>query len=83
MMLAFLRRRKTKRIGLELMKRIGRELIEAARENNLPAVSRLLSVGADVNAKDRYGETVLHLSCWNGNVHVVIELMEHGAWSGH
>jgi hypothetical protein len=34
------------------MNRIDGELLVAARENNLPEVSRLLSVGADVNAKD-------------------------------
>jgi hypothetical protein len=34
------------------MNRIEPELIVAARENNMPEVSRLLSFGADVNAKD-------------------------------
>jgi ankyrin repeat protein len=79
MMLAFLRRRKTKRIGLELMKRIGRELIEAARENNLPEVRRLLSIGANVNAQGSGGVTPLHRVSWSGHVPVVKELLGHGA----
>jgi ankyrin repeat protein len=63
------------------MNRIDRELIEAAHENDLPEVRRLLSVGADVNAKlcDNNGWTTLHKVCWNGNMQVVIELLDHGA----
>jgi ankyrin repeat protein len=79
-MLAFLRRRKTKRLGRQLMNRIDIELIVAAGENNLPEVSRLLSVGADVNAKDnREGFTPLHWASANGHVQVVKKLREHGA----
>jgi hypothetical protein len=37
------------------MNRIDLELLEAAKEDNMPEVSRLLSVGADVNAKDSDG----------------------------
>jgi hypothetical protein len=37
----------------ESMNRIDEELIEAAQENNLPEVSRLLSVGADIESKDK------------------------------
>jgi ankyrin repeat protein len=43
---------------------IDRELILAARENNLQEVRRLLRAGADVNAKDlTYGKTSLHWAC--------------------
>jgi ankyrin repeat protein len=42
------------------MSRLDRELIEATEENNLPEVSRLLSVGADVNANSNDGWTPLH-----------------------
>jgi ankyrin repeat protein len=61
------------------MNTIDRELIEAAKENNLPEVSRLLSVGADVNAKDSTERTPLHWACLFGHVQVFIELLEHGA----
>jgi ankyrin repeat protein len=63
----------------ERMKRIDQELIDAARENNLPEVSRLLSVGADVNAKDNDGCTPLHEACWKGHVQVFQALLDHGA----
>jgi ankyrin repeat protein len=61
------------------MSRIDGELIDAALENNLPEVSRLLIVGADVNAKDNYGNTPLHRAGNRGHVQVVKELMGHGA----
>jgi ankyrin repeat protein len=60
------------------MDSINRELIEAARENNLPEIRRLLRVGADVNAKDDYGNTPLHGASTKGHVQVVKELAEHG-----
>jgi ankyrin repeat protein len=63
----------------ERMNRIDHELFEAAKRNNLPEVSRLLSVGADVNAKDNLGVTPLHWASENGHVQVVIELLGHGA----
>jgi ankyrin repeat protein len=60
-----------------------RELIEAARENNLPEVERLLSVGAQVNACEGGGDvTPLHVACYNGHVQVVDQGVA-GAWSLH
>jgi ankyrin repeat protein len=63
---------------------INKELHNAAWENNVPEVSRLLSVGADVNAKNEFGLTPLHNACYNApsqvvNVQVVKELLDHGA----
>jgi ankyrin repeat protein len=60
------------------MNRINRELIVAARENNVPDVRRLLRAGADVNARNNNGWMPLHEACRKGHVHVVIELLEHG-----
>jgi ankyrin repeat protein len=56
-----------------------RELINAALENNLPELSRLLSVGADVNGKYRTGYTPLHWASIKGYAPVVKELLDHGA----
>jgi ankyrin repeat protein len=61
------------------MNRIDQELIEAARENNLAEVGRLLIVGADVNAKDSEDWTPLHWASNRGHVQVFIELLQHGA----
>jgi ankyrin repeat protein len=62
------------------MNSIDQELIVAARENNVPEVRRLLSVGADVNANDRRsGWTPLHWVCIKGHVQVAKELIGHGA----
>jgi ankyrin repeat protein len=61
------------------MNRVDQELIEAAKENNLPEVNRLLIVGADVNTKDSGGRTPLHWASMNGHVQVFKELVEHGA----
>jgi ankyrin repeat protein len=67
---------------IERMDRIDRELIEAAKENNLPEViRRLFSVGADVNAKNNncIGMTPLHKASFRGHVQVIKELLVHGA----
>jgi ankyrin repeat protein len=61
------------------MNRIDQELIEAARVNNLAEVSRLLSVGAGIDSRGRYGWTPLHFASHNGHSQVVKELLEHGA----
>jgi hypothetical protein len=61
------------------MNRINRELIVAARENNVPEVQRLLRAGADVNVKDNCGRTPLHWACNWGHLQIVNELVDHGA----
>jgi ankyrin repeat protein len=58
------------------MNRIDQELLEAAKENNVPEVNRLLSIGADVNVKDINCKTPLH---WAWHSQAVIELLDHGA----
>jgi ankyrin repeat protein len=63
----------------ERMNRVDQELIEAAKMNNLPEVSRLLGVGADVNTKDNRGSTPLYFAILRGHVQVFKELVKHGA----
>jgi ankyrin repeat protein len=58
------------------MNSIDQELFVAVKENNLPEVERLLSVGADVNAQGDHGEMPLHWAC---SVQVCQALREHGA----
>jgi ankyrin repeat protein len=61
------------------MNRIDQELREAVEENSLTEVCRLLSLGADVNAKDNFfGSTPLHVACRKGHVQVVKEILDHG-----
>jgi ankyrin repeat protein len=52
---------------------------ETAKESNLPEVRRLLSVGADVNAKGSGDWTPLHWACYNVHLQVVKKLLDHGA----
>jgi ankyrin repeat protein len=61
------------------MNRIDQELFDATGEDNFPEVRRLLSIGADVNAKDSRDRTPLHWASNNGHSQVVIELLNHGA----
>jgi ankyrin repeat protein len=61
------------------MNSIDEELVEASRENNVSEVRRLLSVGADVDAKNEYSETPLTGASCRGHSQVVKELVEHGA----
>jgi ankyrin repeat protein len=64
----------------ESINRIDRELLRAARVNNLREVRRLVSVGADVNVKDSHSaSTPLHYASLWGHVQVVKELRDHGA----
>jgi ankyrin repeat protein len=60
------------------MNDIDQELIDAARDNNQPEVRRLLSVGADIEAKDNDGRTPLQWASLRGHVQVVQALVEHG-----
>jgi ankyrin repeat protein len=62
------------------MNSIDQELIEAARENNVPEVCQLLRAGADTEAKDRVnGWTALHRASYHGHLQVFQALREHGA----
>jgi ankyrin repeat protein len=63
----------------ERMNRTDQQLLEAAKENNMPEVLRLLSVGADVNVKDYGDRTPLHWACENGHIQVLQALLDHGA----
>ncbi|XP_029657939.1 putative ankyrin repeat protein RF_0580 [Octopus sinensis] len=41
------------------------------------AVEILISRGSEVNPRDKYGQTPLHLACYNGYLHTVELLLGH------
>ena len=55
------------------------DLIQAAAADQLEEVKTLLSNGADVNAKDDLGITVLAYAAHTGRVEIVQFLLDHGA----
>ncbi len=55
------------------------ELLEAASDGNLEEVKELIVAGADVDARDNYGWTSLHIASRDGHLEVVKELIVAGA----
>ena len=51
----------------------------AAIEGNLEMVELLAAHGADLEARDKYGDTALNLAAWSGHLEVVQKLVEFGA----
>ena len=50
---------------------IDRELIEAAEKGETKKVKELLSIGANPNFQDKYGQTALMLASQNGHLDIV------------
>jgi ankyrin repeat protein len=55
----------------------------AARTGDVEAIDRLIAAGADVNARDRYGQTALMLAAVRGHTAVVERLVAGGADLNH
>ena len=53
-------------------------LFDACKNGNIDLVKKLLSYGADVNAKNNDGWTPLHYASRNGHTEIVKLLLEHG-----
>ncbi len=53
-------------------------LLDAAQQNDLPAVRRALERGADINAKTRYNATALLFAAMNANLEMVRLLVDRG-----
>lgn len=51
----------------------------AAKKGDLETILALLGLGADVNARDRYGQTALMLAARGGNSKIVAALLARGA----
>lgn len=58
---------------------IDEDLFEAVKINDLVKVRELIDKGANVNFKDKYGYSILHLAVNNGNFEIVSFLIEKGA----
>jgi hypothetical protein len=58
------------------------KLHKAAEEGKVEDVSRLLDVGAEINAVDSKGRTALYLACEKGHADVVRVLLDRGAGFG-
>jgi ankyrin repeat protein len=56
-----------------------RALIEATQNSDLKQVRKLISKGADVNARDDDGQSSLHHACYLGNFEIVKSLVTNGA----
>ena len=57
----------------------GWDLHRAAKENRIDIASELIARGDDVNARDKYDYTPLHLAAENNCTEAVRLLVEHGA----
>ena len=58
---------------------MSQELMMAAKEGTLQEVTRLISKGTDVNTRNWYGSTALHLAASYGHADVVEYLISKGA----
>ena len=58
---------------------LNQKLIDAAKGNNIKGVREEIKLGADVNAKDKYGDTALILAAWYGYTEVAKLLLAAGA----
>ncbi|KFX92266.1 hypothetical protein V490_05496 [Pseudogymnoascus sp. VKM F-3557] len=54
-------------------------IIEAASDGDLSKVAKLISAGANVNARDRWGWSALSMCGYGGHVEICRLLLDHGA----
>ncbi len=55
------------------------DIIEAASDGDLKAVAKLVSLGMDVNARDRWGWSALSMCGYGGHKQIARLLLDHGA----
>jgi ankyrin repeat protein len=59
--------------------RAGQELLQATEAGDIARMAALLTQGAEVNARNAYGWTPLHVAAAGGDPAVVALLLQHGA----
>ena len=59
--------------------RAGQELLQATEAGDIAQMAALLTQGAEVNARNAYGWTPLHIAAVGGDPAVVVLLLQHGA----
>jgi ankyrin repeat protein len=59
------------------------KIIQAASDGNAAEVERLLSVGVNVNTKDKWGWTAMSMAAYGGHAEVARVLISHGASLDH
>ena len=57
----------------------GISIHEAAEKGNIEAIQKHFDAGTDVNGKDKYGDTPLHIAAARLNPETVIQLIKKGA----
>ncbi len=55
------------------------DIIEAASDGDLDGVAKLVSLGMDVNARDRWGWSALSMCGYGGHKQIARLLLDHGA----
>jgi ankyrin repeat protein len=58
---------------------VQRDWEQAVRRGDVECLRRLLTAGAEINARDRYGQTALMIAAHQGKSSVVRLLLENGA----
>ncbi|KFY26110.1 hypothetical protein V493_04256 [Pseudogymnoascus sp. VKM F-4281 (FW-2241)] len=76
-----LRVRRASSVSSVLFKMFKKEtaIIEAASDNDIAKVAKLISSGANVNARDRWGWSALSMCGYGGHVEICRLLLDHGA----
>lgn len=62
-----------------IQEQLNQMLLDAAYKDYVEVVKETLEKGADINAKDRYGNTSLHWATNNENADLVTFLLKKGA----